>query len=186
MRSNPYFGSRTALSDDPSCAPTSRKTFIGRSPYFATLPSEQRCRAKEDERRCDRQSEVRIGEQAERVEHDHEQGCQRQRDQRPRAPRPSPAEPDQPERDPDDRAGKPAGQLVESKRELRIALAVRQRGKEPIAFARDLLEAWSLLRLGEDEVMFGCGGPDVADAVVGAGDPDVLSGGDRLALGRRR
>lgn len=62
----------------------------------------------EDERRRHRQDEVRIGEETQGVEDDHEHRARRDGDERPRSPGPPQRETDQPQDDPDDRARKPA------------------------------------------------------------------------------
>src|SRR6185312_8531457 len=126
MRSKPYFGSRTALSDSPVCAPTSRKTFTAASRYRRVPLAEQRAGAEEDEGREDRKREPRIGKQAERVQHDDDERCEGDRGERPPAARPPDEQRDQPDHDPDDRAREPAGELVEAEQQLRVGAAVRQ------------------------------------------------------------
>src|SRR5439155_1112594 len=82
-------------------------------------PTAEQCsRGEQHEGRRDRQREMRVGEEAEGVEDDHEHRRQPQGEQRLRATWPAPYQPDQPKNDPDDRAWKPARELVEPQRQL--------------------------------------------------------------------
>src|SRR5205807_3765547 len=98
------------------------------------------------------------------------------------AARPPPEERDQTDRDPHDRPREPARELVEPKQQLPVRSAVRQALEQRVPLAHDLVEPPLLARLAEDEVVLRRRRPDVADAVVGPQDPQVLAGGDRLAL----
>ena len=90
--------------------------------------SEQRAGAEEDESRSDRKREARIGEEAERVERDHEQRGEREHDENRCPARPAQRKPEEPDRNPDDRTREPARQLIQAQRKRGVAAAV---GKIP-------------------------------------------------------
>jgi len=70
--------------------------------------------------------EVGVGEKAEGVEGDHEQGRERERHERSRASRPAPGETEQSEDDPQIWPWEPTRELIQAQRQLGVSLAAGQ------------------------------------------------------------
>src|SRR5262249_13905525 len=148
--------------------------------------SEQRARRQQNERRIHRQRKVLIREEPERVEEDHEQGGEREGDENACVPRPAPQQRDDAERDPQKLTRVPARRLVEAVRERGVPAPMGQVVEQLGLLAPDRVESRSVVRVAKDEVVLRRRRPDVANAIVRCRDPHVLTGGNRLALRRRR
>ena len=129
---------------------------------------------------------MRVGEEAEGVEHDHEQSRQGECDEGAPIARPANRECQDPHDDPDDEARVPARELIQAKRNLCIRVSMRKGCEQRVPLADDPVEARLVGRMAKDEVMVRRRGPHVADAAVRPRDPDALTCRDRFSLRRFR
>ena len=95
---------------------------------------------------------MEVGEEPERVQRYDGKCRQRKGDQRSGAARAANDDPDETQGYPHPGPRKPARELIETKRELRIPRAAREAGEESIAFAEDLAEPNAISGVIELEV----------------------------------